>query len=190
MKKVPLLASAENTIIVDPSPKKHKNNDNSSCSSATLSDDMTAVSKKRSRLEEQLLDDDFAYIDSQCNDRVSYFGIDSQYVFKKIKYVSVILYISINCRRLVRKVTEAIFPRFLMKSSILRKFYALSRNHSSSAFSRFLSYCINRRKSRALIEFTKTLLLLLLKGEGSIYVQKNLNFIEKCKSRDLKKSYC
>lgn len=71
MKKVPLLASAENTIIVDPSPKKHKTSDNSSCSSATLSDDMTAVSNKRSRLEERLFDEDFAYIDSQCNDRVS-----------------------------------------------------------------------------------------------------------------------
>lgn len=72
MKKVPILASAENTIIVDPSPKKHKTScDNSSCSSATLSDDMTAVSNKRSRLEERLFDEDLAYIDSQCTDRVS-----------------------------------------------------------------------------------------------------------------------
>ncbi|XP_065206720.1 GTPase-activating protein CdGAPr isoform X2 [Planococcus citri] len=71
MKKVPILASAENTIIVDPSPKKHKTScDNSSCSSATLSDDMTAVSNKRSRLEERLFDEDLAYIDSQCTDRL------------------------------------------------------------------------------------------------------------------------
>jgi hypothetical protein len=65
-----MLASAENTIIVDPSPKKHKTSDSSSCSSATLSDDMTAFSNKRSRLEERLLNEDFAYIDSNC-DRVS-----------------------------------------------------------------------------------------------------------------------
>lgn len=80
MKKAPLLASAENTIIVDPSPKKHKTTDSSSCSSVTLSDDMTTVSNKRSRLEEGLFDGDFAYIDSHYPDQVNNFTSDLIFV--------------------------------------------------------------------------------------------------------------
>lgn len=59
------LASSENTITADPSPKRHKTSDNGSFSSVSFSDDVTtAVSNKRSRLEERLSGVDFAFIDS------------------------------------------------------------------------------------------------------------------------------